>query len=183
LWLAQSKTCHWWWPYKGLVLVSERHTELHINTEGRLHRDGGPAVCYSDGWSLYALNGVNVPAELALKPAGELAADARKWIAEPNVEVRREYIRKVGIESALHALDPRVLDRSPWGPNPDTVYELLAINLGPDVGEKRALKMLNPSIKVWHVEGVEDDIETVEQAHNWRASGNKHKPWKPALLT
>jgi hypothetical protein len=50
-------------------------------------------------------------------------------------------------------------------------------------GQKRPyLKMLNPSIGVFHIEGVPADITTVRQAINWRA-GDEREEWQPEILT
>jgi hypothetical protein len=44
------------------------------------------------------------------------------------------------------------------------------------------LKMLNPSIGVWHLEGVDNACRTVQHAINWRA-GNMDEDWTPEELT
>ena len=50
-------------------------------------------------------------------------------------------------------------------------YQLLSIDLGNGVTDARFLKMINPSVGVFHLEGVEPGIATVEQALNWRNGG------------
>ena len=57
-------------------------------------------------------------------------------------------------------------------------YELLLLDLG-DKRNRPYLKMLNPSIGTWHVEGVHPDCATVEQALNWRNQTDV----KPEVLT
>jgi hypothetical protein len=62
--LAYEATCRsacWWWPHTGFVMVCERPSEIHRNAAGRLHRDGGKAIVWPDGWGVYSLNGVTVP--------------------------------------------------------------------------------------------------------------------------
>jgi len=51
------------------------------------------------------------------------------------------------------------------------------------VTDARFLKMLNPSVGVWHLEGVERECSTVEQAINWRAGSLKVGVWQPEILT
>lgn len=99
--------------------------------------------------------------------------DPAQVLAEQNVEVRRELIRKVGVERMLSVLPNRVLD---------TVgnYSLLSIQLSEQIRDAKFLKMLNPSIGVWHVEGVHPDCATVQEAINWRAD-SKH--WSPEVVT
>jgi hypothetical protein len=51
-------------------------------------------------------------------------------------------------------------------------YSLLAVMLGNDVRSAcNFLKMLNPSIGVWHMEGVPNNIRTVRDALLWRNNG------------
>lgn len=52
----------------------------------------------------------------------------------------------------------------------DTVgnYELLSIELSPEIKDARYLKMLNPSIGIFHLEGVDPSCDTVEKSLNWR---------------
>jgi hypothetical protein len=76
-------------------VVSDRPLEVHRNTNG-LHQDGGPAVLYRDGFSVWALNGVRVSQEIAETPADQL--DPRLIATEQNVEIRREIMRKVGLK-------------------------------------------------------------------------------------
>jgi hypothetical protein len=125
---------------------------------GRLHRDGGPALAYSDGFALWRLNGVAVPDWLAATPAG--AIDPRRLPAIPNAEVRREFIRKVGLARILRALGARVISSS-------GLYELLELDLG-DGRRRPYLKMRNPSVDTVHIEGVHPRCQTVQEALNYR---------------
>ena len=79
-----------------------------------------------------------------------------------NAEHRRELIRKVGVERLLKDLPHKILDQQ------GTMYQLLSIQFSEDLPDARVLKMRNPSIGVWHLERVENDIKTVKQALHWR---------------
>lgn len=158
LWRSQSKTCHWWWPYKGIVLASERHTVLNVDSEGRLHCETGPAVQYSDGWGVWALNGVRLSQEIVETPAAQL--DAKLILKEENAEIRRELVRKIGIERVCERLGARSIDQQ-------DEYELLMLDLG-DGRQRPFLKMRNPSIGVFHIEGVSPECRTVQEALNFR---------------
>lgn len=99
-----------------------------------------------------------MPKWIVEPPAEDL--DPRKITAIANAEVRREFVRKVGIDRICYKLGAKV--ESKQGD-----YELLRL----DVGEGQFwtyLKMLNPSIGTWHVEGVPNAINTVQEALNWR---------------
>ena len=154
-----AKSAGWALPCERICWVSERHDVVQLNAEGRLHCNDGPAIHYPDGWSIYALNGVRVPEWLVETKAARL--DARKFAELDNAEIRREFVRKVGIERIVTELGAEVLDRR-------GEYELLSVDLGGQTGKWPYLKMRNPSIGVWHLEAVVKECATVEQALNWR---------------
>lgn len=147
--------------------MGERHHILHLQpgpNGPRPHCETGPALAYPDGWAVYALNGVTVPAWVVMTPAEQL--DPRKVIEEPNVQVRAELIRKIGIERLLHSVGGRLLDS-------EREYELYELSMGPGI-TGIYLKMQNPSVpELWHVEGVGPACRTVRDAIHFR---------KPAAL-
>jgi DNA-binding FadR family transcriptional regulator len=46
-------------PYKGICFISEKPKEIHWENKN-LHKDGGLAVEYPDGYGMYCLNGVKI---------------------------------------------------------------------------------------------------------------------------
>ena len=168
-----AQNAGWLLPFNKLCWVSERHCKLHRNPDGQLHNDEEMALAYPDGWGIYALNGVLMQPEHVLTRAEDL--DPGLILSETNVDIRRELLRKIGIERFLVKAEHQTLDKV-------GNYELLSIEL---LGIKGAkfLKMLNPSMGVWHVEGVHPSCQTVEHAINWRATGNINKSWNPHTLT
>ena len=120
------------------------------------------AIDFVDGTGYYFLNGVPMEEKHIITPAEKL--NVLEIINEKNIEVRRELIRKIGIERFILKTGATVLDK-----NGD--YELLSIKLSDEVPDARYLKMKNPSIATWHVEGVEGN--TVEEAINWRSGDIK----------
>jgi len=63
--IEQAKSAGWYLPYANICYIAERPTVLRRNDRGQLHCVSGPAMAYPDGFSIYALNGVRVPEELA----------------------------------------------------------------------------------------------------------------------
>ena len=173
LWMDEATHLHWWFPYEKTCLISQNPIRLTMNSRGQLHADERMAIEYSDGWGLWSLNGVIMPEQFVKTPAEQL--DPNVILKEKNVEIRRELIRKMGIERCLNNLDYKTLDKR-------GEYELLNIKLNDTVQNARYLKMLNPSIGTWHLEGVEGN--TVQEALNWRAGrlGIK-EDWNPSVLT
>ena len=105
------------------------------------------------------LNGVRMPADYVETPAEKMSPDT--VLREKNADVRRELLRKVGIERMLAKLPHKSMDRR-------GNYELLSVRLSDQVPDARYLRMLNPSIGVWHLEGVDPECKTVGESLNWR---------------
>jgi hypothetical protein len=162
---------HYIWTFPDLVVCSQRPVRL-LSKNNNLHCDGDAAVKYADGFSLYFLNGVSVPDWLAVTPRHKL--DVHKFATLQNVEIRREFVRKVGAEKLLIDLGSKLIDKQ-------GDYELHCIQLGGTTGEWPYLKMLNPSIGVWHIEAVGKECKTVTQALAWRDSEDNYE--KPEVLT
>ena len=162
-----AKHCGWWVPYKHICLIQHGPKEIHFNTDNQLHMDGGPALSYRDGLSLWRLNGVQVPQWLA--ETREEDIDPRKLLKIDNAQVRAEFVRKVGIERVCYSLKAKCVDKRDG-------YELLMLDLGD--GRKRPyLRMQNPSVpELWHVEGVHPDCGTVSEALVWRNGGETEAP-------
>jgi hypothetical protein len=81
-------------------------------------------------------------------------------LSELNTEVRREIVRKVGIERVCETLNAECIDRA-------GNYELLLLDLQ-DGRRRPFLKMKNPSVGVYHIEGVDPRCRTVAEALAWR---------------
>ncbi len=173
--VAQTSV-NYWWPNKDFVIVCNRPKKINRNSSGQLHCIDGMAIEYRDGWGLWMLNGVKVAQDIVMTPANEL--DTNLVMTEKNAEVRREIVRKIGIERVLTKLKAKVLDKQ-------GDYELLQLpNISGMSIIPTYLKMKNPSIGVWHVEGVPPEVKTVQQALNRRAGKLlKAGDWKPEQLT
>jgi hypothetical protein len=169
LWDQLCRATNWWWAFSNRVVLSEKPVEIHREGEV-LHRDGGKAVLYSDGWGTYSLNGIRVPARFAETPAEQL--DPKEFSRITNAEIRREFVRKVGIERIFWAHESKLID-GPTERN-DSIYELHLLNIGTE-NPREFLKMQNASrhlhghlADVWHIEGVPPGTRTVEEALAFR---------------
>jgi hypothetical protein len=173
---------HVWLPFvdayeAGLWLFWITRTEIIALSRPRLrrrfeelHSDDGPAVSWPEGQEQYFfLNGVHVPRELVESPANEI--DPRLLLHERNTEVRREIVRKVGIERICEGLNAECVDRA-------GNYELLLLDLQ-DGRMRPFLKMKNPSVEVYHIEGVAPECRTVAEALAWRNQSDV----PPSVLT
>jgi hypothetical protein len=155
-----AENCAFAWTFPDVVVFSAPPVEIHRNAVGQLHCETGPAIKFADGWGVWALNGVRVTQEIVETPASEL--DPKLVTTTQNAEWRREIVRKIGIERICKALNAKCVDK-------DGDYELLMLTLG-DRRKRPYLKMRNPSIGVFHIEGVSPECRTVQQALNFRNS-------------
>lgn len=177
LWETLAETCGWWWPFEKVVVVSEKPSEIHLDETGNLHRDGGPAIAYRDGWSLWFLHGVSVPRELAETPFEKLReSDLARYT---NAEQRAQFIRKFGVirlESRGELINT-LQDEGYENYNLIDMRNVLHIDT-----KAPYLFMTNHSTGERHAEGVVPDCKTVQQAINWRA-GKITVDWMPVSLT
>ncbi len=207
-----AKYMSWWLPYDTHCFCSEKPIKIEKLEDGTLHCENGPAIAYLDGpendknsllkeqTEIYFLNGVQVSKELVMTPAEQL--DPTIILKEKNAEIRREMVRKIGIERFIEKADADVIDtdtityQEPIYSETETFvdedgrtqrkvdsyvdkkskYELLLVDIGKEDGKKCPfLKMENPSINTYHVEGVHPDCKTVKAAIEWR-NGSKTIP-------
>jgi uncharacterized protein DUF6745 len=87
--------------YHDKVMISEAPIVgpiYEVTGEGdrqqvRLHNPNGPVIEYADGWSLFAIEGRLVPANLVTDPSQITMRDV---VRQPNAEVRRIMIERKG---------------------------------------------------------------------------------------
>ncbi|MFJ9562339.1 tetratricopeptide repeat protein [Streptomyces fuscichromogenes] len=87
---AVARATGWWWAFRHAAILTERPAELHLDEQGRLHREDGMAIRYPDGWGFHAWHGQRVPPWVVQSPTIEQIA------AEPDIEVRRCAIEALG---------------------------------------------------------------------------------------
>lgn len=79
----------------------------HLDAQGRLHSETGPAVKYADGWVMWALQGITVSEETVKHPETLTPARIRQ---ERNVERRRIMIERFGLKNYLQKDGGQVID-------------------------------------------------------------------------
>lgn len=161
-----TQKCGFIWYFKGICFISDR--PAHIHKKGiQLHHETEPSISFRDGYSVWCLNGVNVPRYLVETPAEKLTID--QFNKETNADVRAEFIRKFGIERMVSLgkiVDTADEKSGEWERRSE--YQL--INMGACFNRTTAmfLKMKNQSTGIWHMEGVDPSCKTVKQALNFR---------------
>lgn len=211
-WYDLAKVCGWWWSFEDLCLISERPTEIHwekVNNRYNLHYDGGPALKFKDGLSLWQLHGVEVPQELAETPANELKASSLGKYK--NVEVRAQFVRKIGIENlckrgkliefggissqmrghpalkgfgGLQEWIDKLFGDNPYIKKEGFAYQLL--DMKSVIGAQSYapyLLMVNPSTGEIHAEGVSTECTCIDEALSLRCYHTISIPYRPVALT
>jgi hypothetical protein len=154
--------------HEKFCIISDRPEILTVDKDNKPHNDNGPFCKYRDGTAMWALHGIRVPQELVETPSEKL--DARDWIKEENADWRRIAFQKIGIRKVIEQLGAETIDtyKCPVGGE----YELLMIDLGLEI-KRPFLKMLNPSINQYHIEGVKPGTKTCREALEFRNGTNE----------
>jgi hypothetical protein len=109
---------HWWFTHRDFILVAEPPCQLHreplapgsSRQPARVHRLDGPAILWSDGWSVYALRGMEVPAVIIEHPGSITVASIER---EQNTEWRRILIERYGWQRYISDCGAEVIDSVP----------------------------------------------------------------------
>jgi len=70
-----------WWPFAHSVIVSDRPSEIHVDAQYLLHREGGPAAIFRDGNQVWAWHGRAMREEWIMKPE-EISSRDLKYFEE-----------------------------------------------------------------------------------------------------
>lgn len=86
--------CHgtYRWQHKRFCIVCDRPRLLRLDSHGRPHCTHGPSHQWSDGFSLYHLHGVEVPARFVEEPGTVTSQEAQEI---EDTEVRRTVMRLI----------------------------------------------------------------------------------------
>ena len=88
-------------------IVADFPTVLAIDDRNRPHSDTGPFCEWADGWKIYQVHGVRVPAWIIEKPA---SITVESIDIEPNAEIRRVMIDKYGRNRYMRDCNAKLID-------------------------------------------------------------------------
>jgi hypothetical protein len=166
------------YPLDELTVICRKPTEIHLNENNVLHRDGGPALKFEGlgDFKIFALNGVRVPEYLAVTPSHQI--DIKKYNQEQNADVKAEFVRKVGVEAMLEfgkkldTYENYDQEENPWWWS--SQYELWDMkHLFSNLDSAPHLRMSNQTTGVWHLEGVSPQCRTIKDAIKERFGGRE----------
>jgi hypothetical protein len=164
----------WWWPHKDFVMVCNRPEFIKRDEQGRLHSDHSMSIRFRDGWGLYHWHGVEVTAQVILKPY-ELTA--KQALAEKNAEVRRVMIERIGMERFLEEAGAECIHNHERG-------DLFSIDLPNDPeGVLRSVRVVDPSTGRTYFLRVPPDIKRADDAVAWTFGFDKVSDYRPVQET
>ena len=154
--------------HEEFCIVSDRPRVLLVDAQNRPHCEDGPFCRWSDGAALYCLNGVRVPKWLVMTRAADL--DPARLLKIDNAEVRREFVRKVGVERIVSALSGGAISKTSYRTEDGREHHYELHRLAVSETERWTyLSMINPSVGLTHFEGVPNECHTVRDALIFRA--------------
>jgi hypothetical protein len=161
-WADLARSCLWWWPYRGICVVSDRPAEIHSRDGRRLHNETGPSVRFRGGWSIWAIDGALVDEQVVLRPETQSVRQIR---LERNAEVKRIRIERFGWDRYLAEVGAVVIDRrcNDIEATRETLFRT------PD--RERILVCACPSTARVYALAVPQDVRTCERAQNWLSGG------------
>jgi len=169
--LQNMTKMHWFLLYANYCGIIRKPLYVKQNDRFQLHSENSPVIKYRSGWEIYALHGILMPKEIVMTSADKL--DPKLIFKEKNVDIRREIIRKIGIERLISKLGAKSIEKN-------DNYELLNFDII-DGRYRPFLKMRNPSVDTWHIEGVHPSCDTIEKALAWRDGEEVYE--RPGILT
>ena len=102
-WQTLAKNAGWIYTFESICFICDRPSEIHRDTDGRLHNPAGMAMKFRDGYGLYAWHGVRIPANVIEAPDSVSLSDV---LQERNAEVRRAMMEALGEERLFNGIQP-----------------------------------------------------------------------------
>ena len=173
LW-ALCESSGWALPHENICWVSERHNILERDDRGRLHCVSGPACAFPDGWGIYAVHGVRVPAWIVerkdditpLKIDGESNAEVRRVMVELYGEDR--YIVDSGLKPIAQDEFGELFRKDFSGDTPLVYVKVKNSTAEPDGHFKDYFLSVNPN----HYDGNAGRIPHAAIASTWRTTAS-----------
>lgn len=112
-WVALLKVGFWdLLATERIAFVVKKPVTAVRDGRHRLHCEHGPAVTWADGYANYYLEGLSVPEDAVLRPS---TLDPDEVLAEPNLEIRRVLMERLGWDPFLQRAELQHEDRDRSG--------------------------------------------------------------------
>jgi len=171
-----AEHCGFWWAFRDCLIVTEKPQIISLDEQERLHSLTGPALKYADGWSLYRINGIEVPPMVVLEPE-KISIDMIE--EEANVELRRIFIDRYGPQRFMRDCKAHAIDTTKHGvlyrkgiEDDESIVMVKVVNATPEPDGSRKEYFLR----------VPPHITSVEQAIAWTFAMEADE-YKPVIET
>ena len=153
IWKNIAADCHWFYPFLDFCIITDKCTEIHRDERGELHNLSGPALSYTDGWSIYAIHGVRLEGWIINHPE-QITVD--KIENEQNTEIRRVMMERFGYDRYIIESHAELIHQDQCGklycknvPDDEPVVMVNVINSTPepDGSKKQYWLRVPPDIK------------------------------------
>lgn len=94
-------------PFETTCYVSAKPVVIHFNGNKKLHCESGPAIEFSDGFSIYSWNGIRLDRDTIMYPE---KISIEQINNEGNAEKRRCLIEIIGYERYLRETNAKLID-------------------------------------------------------------------------
>jgi hypothetical protein len=170
-----AENCGWVWWHENVLAISDNPEFILRDDQGRLHNHAGPAIKYRDGWSIYSVHGVNVPADIIDHPE---SITAKKILKEENAEIKRVMLDLYGYDRYLADTNAKPLSRDDYGELFRVESDLLPVNI---VKVRNSTAEQDGKFKDYFLKGRHD----AETAHEAVAStfGMRSNDYHPSIET
>lgn len=149
--------------HEEFCLVCDFPEKLQATPDGVPHCESGPSHKWRDGFSIYHLNGVKVPAWVVETPAEEIPI--KLALEEKNTDVQREIIRKIGAERMLKESNAKILDE--FIDKTGFKYQLMSMTIGSTINRKY-LYFEHASMRgVWYAKPVPPETQKALHGRAW----------------
>lgn len=128
------ENCAWVLYDDEKIYVVNRPCSIKFDDQNRGHSETGPAIAYSDGFSVYVWHGMRVPKSWIMEPE---SLTEKEFLHHDNAEMRRVASEIVGWAVVLEKLGARTIDEDA---DPE-IGTLLEVDI-PEIGKERFLKVL-----------------------------------------
>jgi hypothetical protein len=160
--------------HEEFCMVSDFPEVIKVDAENRPHCTDGPSHRWRDGWSLYHVHGISVPAEWIEDKASLTPQVALTW---NNIEQRRIACELVGWERILSEMDACTIDKD----EDPMIGELVEVDI-PDVGRERFLRVLCGTQRRFALP-VPPNMRTALEANAWTFGLDEKSFIKPEIRT
>lgn len=93
------------------VFIRDNPAEIHVDAQGNMHNESGPAVLWRDGTAEWRIGGHEVTEKIVMHPESITVEEIK---SESNAEVRRIMIDRFGLERYVEACGATVLDEDTY---------------------------------------------------------------------